>query len=96
MLSTVLIFANAVTLLLRILGYILIADAILSWILPPFNPIRQMLGHVTGPLIAPFRPLGMWIMQKTHIPLDFSGILAYVCLQLLSNVIMYAVYFTLA
>jgi YggT family protein len=52
-----------ITTLANILTILIIIDTLLSWVLPPFHPIREALGRVLQPLYAPIRrvipPLGM-------------------------------------
>jgi YggT family protein len=50
------IIANLITLLV-------IVDAVLSFVMPPYHPVRETMGRVLTPLYAPIRrvipPLGM-------------------------------------
>ncbi len=51
-----------ITILANILTILIIVDALLSWVLSPYHPIREALGRVLQPLYAPIRrvipPLG--------------------------------------
>ncbi len=51
-----------ITTLANILTILIIVDTLLSWVLPPFHPIREALGRVLQPMYAPIRrvipPLG--------------------------------------
>ena len=52
-----------ITTIANILSLVIIVDTLLSWFLPPFNPIRETLGRILQPIYAPIRkvipPLGM-------------------------------------
>ncbi len=44
-----------ITTLANIFTLLIIVDTLLSWVLPPFHPIREALGKVLQPLYAPIR-----------------------------------------
>lgn len=52
-----------ITTIANILSLVIIVDTLLSWFLPPINPIRETLGRILQPIYAPIRkvipPLGM-------------------------------------
>ncbi len=52
-----------ITTLANVLTIVIIVDTLLSWVLPPFHPVREALGRVLQPLYAPIRrvipPIGM-------------------------------------
>lgn len=62
----------------QVLSLLIIADALLSFILPPFHAIREAIGRVLRPIYAPIRkiipPMGM---------MDFTPIVAIILLQVL-------------
>lgn len=61
-----------------ILTFLIIINSILSFILPPYNPIRETLGRILEPLYAPLRrlmpPAGMF---------DFTPLILLVVIQVL-------------
>lgn len=62
----------------QVLSLLIIADALLSFVLPPIHPIRESIGRVLQPIYAPIRkvvpPMGM---------MDFTPIVAIILLQIL-------------
>lgn len=52
-----------ITTIANILSLVIIANALLSWFLPPTNAIRETLDRILQPIYAPIRrvvpPLGM-------------------------------------
>ncbi len=77
---------SGVTQFLNLLMWLLIIDALLSWILSPFNKVRQILQRITTPLRAPFVPLSMKLV-RSGLPLDLSGLFAMIALQILIRLI---------
>lgn len=69
------IVANLLTLLI-------IADAILSFVMPPTHPVRDALGQVLRPIYAPIRriipPLGM---------IDITPIIVILLIQLIETLL---------
>ena len=60
--------------------------AILSWILPPYHPVREALDRIMGPLLAPIRrvvPLAGMI--------DFSPMILMILIEIISRVLIYIV-----
>jgi YggT family protein len=71
-------------LLLTILGFAVIARALLSWIqIDPYNPIIQVLYQITEPILAPLRrfipPIGGMM--------DITPIVALILLQILQAIV---------
>lgn len=62
----------------QVLSLLIVVDALLSFILPPFHPIRETIGRALNPIYAPIRkvvpPMGM---------MDFTPIVAIILLQVL-------------
>lgn len=56
--------------------------AILSWIVPPYNPVREALDRIVEPMLAPIRRL---------VPLagmiDFSPMILMILIELISRVL---------
>ena len=71
-------------LLFTILGFAIIARALLSWIqIDPYNPIIQLLYQITEPILAPLRryipPIGGMM--------DITPIVALIILQILQAIV---------
>lgn len=64
------------------LSILIVADAILSWILPPFNPIRAALGRILQPLYAPIRRV-----VPSLGGMDFTPIVALLLIQVIEQVL---------
>jgi YggT family protein len=65
-----------------LLVLLLIVNAVLSFFVSPYHPIRQALDRMLDPLLAPIRrivpPVGMW---------DFSPLVLIILIQVLSYVL---------
>lgn len=61
----------------NIFTFIIIADAVVSFVLPPYNPIRSFLDRIVNPLLDPIRRLIPPIAG-----FDFSPIILLLALQL--------------
>jgi YggT family protein len=61
----------------EVLSFVVIVDSLLSFVLPPYHPLREGLGRILQPLYAPIRkiipPMG---------GMDFSPIVVLVLVQL--------------
>lgn len=66
----------------EIFTWLIIINALLSWVLDPSHPIRTLIGRIIAPIIAPFRALTK-TFRSARMPIDFSPIFAYIALQLL-------------
>ncbi|GMV32380.1 MAG: hypothetical protein DCC59_10405 [Chloroflexi bacterium] len=60
--------------------WIVIANSLLSFFLPPYHPVREALERVVGPLLNPIRNL----MGNTG-GLDFSPLVLILILELLKQ-----------
>jgi YggT family protein len=69
---------------LKLLTYVIIGDAILSWIQPPNKFPRSLTSRLTAPLYAPIHKV--LDPQKTG-GFDIAPILVIVALQVISNVL---------
>ena len=67
---------------LRLLMLLVIVQAVLSYFMSPFDPIRQWVDRLVGPLLAPIRrvvpPVGMF---------DLSPIILIILLQLIDIIL---------
>jgi YggT family protein len=69
-------------LITNIFVLLIFAWAILTWIMPPYNPVREALDRIMEPLLAPIRRIvpmaGM---------IDFSPLILMVLVELISRVL---------
>ncbi len=70
-----------ITTLANILSLLIIADTLLSWVLSPTHPVREIFGRILQPLYAPIRrvvpPIGM---------MDFTPLVLLLLVQVLQQV----------
>lgn len=76
-----------INLLLSIYVWVIIANALLSWFLPPENIFRQFLGFVTEPVVGPFRRLTQRFIRGSVIPIDISPVLAIFAIMLVQQLL---------
>ena len=83
---SVAILVQLIGLITNIFVLLIFAWAILTWILPPYNPVREALDRIMEPLLAPIRRVvpmaGM---------MDFSPLILMVLVELISRVLIYIV-----
>jgi YggT family protein len=68
--------------LVQVFSFLIIADAILSFVLSPFNPIREAMGRILNPLYAPIRR-----MLPSAGGFDFSPIVLLLLVQVLGSIL---------
>lgn len=76
-----------VILLLNIYTWVIIANSLLSWFLPPQNTIRQFTAFLTEPVVGPFRRLTARFTSRSAIPIDFSPVLAIFAIILVEQLL---------
>ena len=79
---SVVILVQLIGLLTNIFVLLIFAWAILTWILPPYNPVREALDRIMEPMLAPIRrvvPMAGMI--------DFSPLILMVLVELISRVL---------
>lgn len=77
-------------LLLTILTWAILADAILSWLMfagvvkwSPWHPVPRTLGRITSPILDPIRK----IMPPWRYGLDFSPLVALIVIQIVRQLL---------
>jgi YggT family protein len=79
---SVAILVQLIRLITNIFVLLIFAWAILTWIMPPYNPVREALDRIMEPLLAPIRRIvpmaGM---------IDFSPLILMVLIELISRVL---------
>ena len=68
---------SIIHLVFNIITFIIIADAVVSFILPPFNPVRSFLDKIVNPLLDPIRRI-----LPPMAGFDFSPIVLLLAFQL--------------
>ena len=79
---SVMIIVQLISLITNILVLLIFIWAILSWILPPYHPVREALDRIMDPLLAPIRRVVP--MAGT---MDFSPIILMILIELISWVL---------
>lgn len=76
------IMIQMIRLVATILTWIVIASALLSFILPPYHPVREALDRIVDPLLNPIRRVVP--MAGTF---DFSPLILILVIDLLSRIL---------
>ena len=76
------ILAQVISITASVLTAVVFIWAVLSWIAPPYNPVREMLDRIVEPLLAPIRR----IVPMTG-PLDFSPMILMVLIILAARIL---------
>lgn len=69
--------------IVTVLMWIIVAQAVLTWLLSPFHPYVQFLGQAAEPVLKPFRKLPLVIGS-----IDFSPIVAVIVLHVIKNILL--------
>ncbi len=76
------VLAQLIDFIARLLILIVVIDAVLSFFMPPYHPLRVALGRMINPMLDPIRravpPLGMF---------DISPLILILLIQFLSRVL---------
>ncbi|HTX93093.1 MAG TPA: YggT family protein [Anaerolineales bacterium] len=78
----IVIIIRIISLLADLLILLVIADAVLSFILPPDQPLRMAIGGIVNPLLAPIRRVVPLVG-----PLDLSPLILIIVIEILSFVL---------
>jgi len=74
--------AQMVSLLTTLLIVLIIIWAVVSWILPPYHPLREALDRVIDPMLAPIRR----VMPVTG-ALDLSPMILIILIELIARIL---------
>jgi YggT family protein len=74
--SDLIIFVRVIT---TFVTWLIIISSILSFILPPYHPVREALGRILNPFLDPIRKLIGFTGG-----LDFSPLILYLAVQFIS------------
>lgn len=79
---SVTILVQLIGLIANLLTILIFIWVILSWIMPPYNPIREVLDRIVEPMLTPIRRIipmaGM---------MDFSPMILMILIQLITRVL---------
>lgn len=67
---------------LRLVMLLVIVQAVLSYFMSPFDPIRQRVDRLVAPLLAPIR----WVVPPVGM-IDFSPVVLIILLQLIDIIL---------
>ncbi len=68
---------SIIHLVFNLITFIIIADAVVSFILPPYNPVRSFLDKIVNPMLDPIRRI-----VPPMAGFDFSPIVLLLAFQL--------------
>lgn len=74
--------AQVIELIANVLTILIFIWAILSWIMPPYHPLREALGRIVEPMLEPIRRVVP--MAGT---IDFSPIILMVLIELIARIL---------
>lgn len=81
------ILVQVVAILANLLTLFIIVDSLLSFVLPPYHPVRAFTGRVLNPIYAPLRrvipPLGMF---------DLTPIIVLILIQVIERFLLSLLY----
>jgi YggT family protein len=69
--------------IVTVLMWIIIIQAVLTWLLSPYHPYVQMLGQAADPVLKPFRRLPLTIGT-----MDFTPLVVVVVLHVVKNILL--------
>ena len=75
-------FVNLLQFIFQLLSIIVIVDAVLSFFMSPFHPIRQALDRIIYPLLAPIRRV-----LPTIGMVDISPIILLILIQVVNTLL---------
>jgi YggT family protein len=79
---SVTILAQLIGLMANFLTILIFVWAILSWIMPPYHPVREALDRIIEPLLAPIRRVVPMMGM-----MDFSPIILMILIELISRIL---------
>lgn len=88
---------DALILFIRILVIIIFISVIFSWIrafggrVPRYNPVVRFIDRVADAVLDPIRQVQNRLLRSmgaSHMPIDFSPLIAIILLQLLTGLLM--------
>jgi YggT family protein len=77
-----LILVNIIHRIIQLITLLVVANALLSFFMDPFHPLRQTLDRFVDPMLAPIRRL-----LPPMVGLDFSPLVLIIVLQVIDSVL---------
>lgn len=77
------IITTLIQLIFQILSFVIIADALLSFLVPYDNKIRQLLDRIVTPMVNPIRRIVPPVNN-----LDFSPVILLILLQVIESILL--------
>lgn len=74
--------AQVISLMANILILLLFIWVVLSWIMPPYHPLRELLDRIVEPMLLPIRR----ILPSTG-PMDFSPMVLMILIVVASRIL---------
>ncbi len=76
------VLAQLIYLISNVLSMLVFVSVVLSWVLPPYHPVREAIDRIVDPLLAPIRRIlpsaGMF---------DFSPLVLMILIQFTSQIL---------
>lgn len=72
--------------LLQIFSWLIVIEALLSWVVDPMHPIMEFIRRFTEPILIPFRRLTERL-PMADLPIDISPLLALIIIQIIIAVL---------
>ncbi len=76
------ILAQVISVTANVLVAVVFIWSVLSWVAPPYNPIRELLDRIVEPLVAPIRRI-----LPLSGPVDFSPLVLIVLIVLAARIL---------
>ena len=73
--------------ILNVYTYVILAAAILPIFIPRESTIVQFLAFITDPVLEPIRKRLKPLMAKSSVPIDFSPMIAFFIIALISELL---------
>ena len=79
---SVTILAQLISMMSNLLIILIFVWVILSWILPPYHPVREALDRIVEPMLVPIRRIVPMVGM-----MDFSPMILMILIELISGVL---------
>jgi YggT family protein len=79
---SLLLVAQLISLTATILSVLIFIWVVLSWIMPPYHPLREALDRIVEPMLMPIRR----VLPMTG-PVDFSPMILIILIELLARIL---------
>jgi YggT family protein len=79
---TLVLIAQLINLVATVVTILVFVWVVVSWIAPPYHPIREALDRIVDPLLAPIRR----VLPGTG-PIDFSPLVLIIGIELLARIL---------